>query len=526
MIALPDIFARVTADLDPIGKTFSAAQSLASGAANIISGAFSSLQSWATSAASAVENAMQNIDNTAKAADRMGVSLDAFKALRLNADLAGVGMEQLEVGVKQMQNSLVDAAGGSADAAAKFSALGISAADLVNMPADEAIGKIGDALKGIENPAQRAAAAANIFGMRAGPDLLALLTAGSGGIADAKKDIEEMGLSMNRVDAAKVEAANDAITRVQAALGATAEKVAVALAPYIEMVANLFLDAAKQGNGFGDKAGAAVEWVATAVAGATDYLKLFQAGWEFLKIGVLAAADGILIAIDFVGSGLVKLLNKLPGVNLEWTNTFADMSDSLQEQIGEAMDSASQDIDDFSTGANSAKVAKFFDDAKKKSQEAADAIADDAGKMHGKFPEQQLGAMQGPAAATPDFKKAMADVDAFRQSLKTPKELMEEHAEAMKKWLDAGLITMDEFNAGLQKEVEKADKAQQIKDLPKHSEQLAGFISGNSGDAIKLQFALSRGANDDVPSKQLATAQRQEKLLQDLKDQLNFEVVS
>lgn len=184
-----------------------------------------------------LHNQLEAIDSTAKLSDRLGISTESLTGFQHAASLAGVSNEQLSGGLEKMLKNLGEAAAGSDTAKAAFQSLGLNATDLANIPTDQAFEKISDALKAIQNPAQRAAAAVAVFG-KSGQELLPLLLQGSEGIKAAIKEADALGLSFNRIDAAKVEEANDAVRRMQSAVTGVVRSITIALAPFLTTAAN------------------------------------------------------------------------------------------------------------------------------------------------------------------------------------------------------------------------------------------------------------------------------------------------
>ena len=189
-----------------------------------------------------VNQQLEAIDTAAKLSDRLGIATEALAGLQHAGDLAGVSNENLTKGIEKMLNSVGEAAAGTGEARGAFAALGLSAADLANMSPEAAFKAIADGLAGIENAAQRATLAQDIFG-KAGQGLLPLLMSGSKGIAAAQAEAERLGLTFSRIDAAKVEESNDAITRMKAVFVGAARSVAIAIAPAITKTSDLFREA-------------------------------------------------------------------------------------------------------------------------------------------------------------------------------------------------------------------------------------------------------------------------------------------
>lgn len=319
-------------------------------------------------------------DANAKLADRLGATVEGLTALQYAAQTSGSTSEAVDAGLKKMTQTIGDAVNGSNSARAAFDALGLSAAELAKMPADQAFIKIADQLQKMPTAAQKASAAVDIFG-KGGADLLPLLNQGAEGIAKARAEAERMGLIISRVDSAKIELANDAIARVGNTIRGYVLQAVVQIAPYIEAIAQKVYTLLPTGQQVADFTVSAIEWIALSIAQTSDRLELFKAGWYLLQAGVLAVAGGIIKAIDLIGSGLAKLISLLPGVEVEWSDTFSVMADSMAEDVIAATDKASASFDKFKSGENAAAVKKTFDEIRVNAAAAAKAAADKANAL-------------------------------------------------------------------------------------------------------------------------------------------------
>lgn len=175
------------------------------------------------------------IDKVAKESDRLGIATEQLVGLQHAANLSGVSAEQLTGGLEKMLKTLADAATKGGDAEKTLRAMGLAGDELVNIDPGEAFRRIADGLNAIENPAQRAAAVVAIFG-KSGQSLLPLLAEGSDGLAAMQAEAEKLGLTFSRVDAAQIEEANDAISRMGAAWEGIKRQLAIAIAPGVQLV--------------------------------------------------------------------------------------------------------------------------------------------------------------------------------------------------------------------------------------------------------------------------------------------------
>lgn len=181
------------------------------------------------------------IDAQAKFADSVGVTTEALAGLELAAEINGASQESLRKGFERLVVNLNDFKNGIGEARGAFERLGISIDDVSDRSPEEIFGLIGDSLNKIPNQAERAALAYEIFG-RQGIKLIKTLENGSEGLRDFRDEAERLGLAVSRVDAAKVEAANDALTRAQAVFKGASRVLTVELAPAVEELANSLSD--------------------------------------------------------------------------------------------------------------------------------------------------------------------------------------------------------------------------------------------------------------------------------------------
>jgi len=229
-----------------------------------------------------------NVDGLAKVSDRLGIATESMAGLQHAADLAGVSNQTLNTGLRTMLKNVGEAAQGFGEGARAFDVLGLSAQKLSALSPDMQLQKILDTLAGVENVTLRNATAAQIFGGRA-TEMLNLIADGAGGIRKATEDARAWGLALNRVDAAKIEIANDAVNRAGSAIRGLANTVSVYLTPFIAEVANSFADAAAEADGFKTETTAIFDQIILGTARMTDNLR---PGLNFMKKSVGEIWDG------------------------------------------------------------------------------------------------------------------------------------------------------------------------------------------------------------------------------------------
>lgn len=204
------------------------------------------------------------IDETAKMARSLGVGLSEFQALALVADEAGVGQEQLAVAFTKTQKAISEAAQGSKAYVDAFQRIGLSAQELINLSPDEQFEKIAVALNNIQNPTERTALALEIFG-KSGRALVPMLDDVAEKLKQAKDFNDKFNISLNEIDAAKVEEANDSFGRLFKALGGLGNTIAVAVSPAITGLSEEILNAGLDGEDFGKAVAKGMKVAAVAI---------------------------------------------------------------------------------------------------------------------------------------------------------------------------------------------------------------------------------------------------------------------
>lgn len=305
----------------------------------------------ATAGAALVKSGVDAADALAKTADKLGTTTEAFAALGYAAKLSGVEQGTLEGGLKKLAKTLTDAASGSESAGRGFAALGLNVDQLMQMSADQQFGKIADALSRVENATQRAALAQQVFG-KSGVDLLQLTAEGSDGIAALAREAEVLGLTLSRIDAAKVEQAADAFDRVSAGTSGLGQQLAVKFAPIIDGVVDKIYAWVESMGGMDAVADRAFRAIIDGVAFVADAVAGLNVVWETVEQGIrgigmvwLKMWDAAMTNLAAVGENIAAVLYKIGGfgadafrgIELGWrafAATFQDIAANVATGFG------------------------------------------------------------------------------------------------------------------------------------------------------------------------------------------------
>lgn len=253
------------------------------------------------------------IDQTAKFADNIGIQTSALTELRHAAALSGVANKDLDKSLENMTRRTADAAfKGTGPLADTLKALQINAQDLNKLKPDEQLGVMADALVGIESQSERTRIAYELFG-KSGIGMLKLMEGGSESIDSMRESAVELGLSLNRIDANKVEIANDAVTGAESVWSSFSQNLAIEAAPVIGSLADLFLENAKQAGGMGSYAAEAVGTMVKGAGFVGNAWRGIQVIWQALKVSfnglrllVMEGANAMLSGMTSLGQSIIK----------------------------------------------------------------------------------------------------------------------------------------------------------------------------------------------------------------------------
>lgn len=232
----------------------------------------------ATGAALFVKSAIDQADAAGILAGKLGITTEALTKLEYAAKLSDVSQQALEGGLKKLSVTLTNAQDPASKAAQALSAIGLSASELIALPADQQLGRIGDALNTVENASQRAALAQKIFG-KAGVDLLPVLAEGSAGIRQLGDEAQRLGVVISGDLAARAGLFNDQLDRLKSAAQGVGLAVADQLLEPMNGLTQELIDLAQEketADGiatFITAIGTAVVWTANAISATTNTFK-------------------------------------------------------------------------------------------------------------------------------------------------------------------------------------------------------------------------------------------------------------
>lgn len=182
----------------------------------------------------AVKSGLDYASSLGEQAQQIGVTAKALQEYRYAAGQAGLSSDEMDQALTKLTRSIGEAGSGSKTQAKAFADLGINVRDangnLKN--AGDLLPEIAEKLKGIHDPAERAAVLVDIFG-KSGQKLEPLLAGGAAGLDKYRKAANDLGIVMSDALIKKADEAADKMGSLNDILQA---KISIAVVENIDSI--------------------------------------------------------------------------------------------------------------------------------------------------------------------------------------------------------------------------------------------------------------------------------------------------
>jgi hypothetical protein len=183
-----------------------------------------------------ISKSIEDLNRSSENASMLGLGTVEIQEIEGAFKLANVEAETTRRLVEDLVRTVADARIGDNGAITQLARIGLSAEQLRGLGTRELLDQIADGLAGIENPAERSAAAFDLFGKQ-GHNALRVLGEGSSGLAAAIGEVRAVGGVVSDVDVQRAVLADQAIDRMSVAMEGLANAAASRFAPAIERAA-------------------------------------------------------------------------------------------------------------------------------------------------------------------------------------------------------------------------------------------------------------------------------------------------
>lgn len=220
-----------------------------------------------------------------------GVPTEMLQAWDYAAPLIDTDADTIKGAMTKITQAMGDAAGGSEDAQAKFSALGVSIVDETTgslRSAEEVFYDVVDALGEMDAGAQRDAIAMELMGKSA-QELNPLINAGSKALKQYGAEAEAAGYIMDEYQIARLGAVDDAYQKLQLTIEANRKQLAADFAPAAQSAMELFSDVVRKAGEMLERSGLI-----------TNLASIIQSLIDILRTGgeILTGLPGFNTALD------------------------------------------------------------------------------------------------------------------------------------------------------------------------------------------------------------------------------------
>jgi len=346
----------------------------------------------ATAAATVLTvKSMRAADQLAKTADKIGATTEALASLQLAGELTGVSVETMNMALQRMTRRVSEAAIGTGEAKGALLELGIDAQKLEQLPLDQQMGIVADAMKDVGSQADRVRIAMKLFDSE-GVALVNTLARGSDGLAELAREADLLGLAMSRADTAKIEAANDAITQAQGVFVGLGNQLAVEFSPIIAAVATDFRQAALENNEMGNVGQRVSRVLIQAIGFVMDGYTAFKVILMQVKVLGMELGSAIVGSLAVAGKaidGLIAKYNEIADSNageffgLEKVQGGFERSilETQQNLLNSAVETQQAIIEILSAGNPSENLVLAYEAIQAAAQETAEVVAASAENM-------------------------------------------------------------------------------------------------------------------------------------------------
>lgn len=322
-----------------------------------------------------VKKSIDAADEMSKLAQTTGVTTEALSQLQYAAGLSGV--EDLGTSLVKFNKAIAEAGAGSKSQAEAFAAIGVSVTDANgNLKDTETVlMETAEAFSHFEDGAGKTAVAMDLFG-KSGAAMIPLLNEGAAGIAEMRKEADDLGLTLDARTGKAAEQFNDNLSRMGSLVSGIGNQITRELAQPLADVTDGFISAAREGGTLkgifreiapvAQSAAIGTAVFAESVYGLMKALRAvggsFEAVWADIELFAAFVARGGPAGLAFEGNrkALAKALEDRNATVAEANKRYVDLwnyngtalSDALRVQFGHVSDvkQITKDMIDAATG--------------------------------------------------------------------------------------------------------------------------------------------------------------------------------
>jgi len=313
------------------------------------------------------------VGSIAKMSDKTGIATERLQAYRQAAIEGGGSVRGMDEALTKMSKRLAEAAeigGGAANQWLKK--LNLDVNELQTLSPDELFSRYSASINTLTTRGAKLAAMSALLGDES-RSLINVIEGGPTAINAMEQELSDLGITITRIDAAKIEAANDAMAKSKAVAEGAATAFNVALAPVIQGIANEFLNVAKEAGGFGEIANKVVGIAVKGAIHLTNSVQGIKLAWKAVQHAIVLATTKTIDLLVDSDKALTTFVNKFT----PWSKTVSTTLTDLYESLTHIARQSSEELrTEFNKPLDSAPIEAWYANVVSKSQEAAEKIAE------------------------------------------------------------------------------------------------------------------------------------------------------
>lgn len=446
------------------------------------------------------QSSIDAADKMGKLAQSTGIAVDVISEVGYAAELSNISNEELAKTMQKLASSAVDATKAGSAQEKAFKALGVTVTDASGQlkETDQILLDVADRFSQLEDGAQKAALAEDIFGKNA-QKLIPFLNQGRAGIEALRAEAKRLGVSLTDEAAKAAGEFNDNMTRLNKAASGVAATVTQKLLPYLIDLTETLLEVANDG-----------ETLQTTIDGVVVVFKTFATvaiavNTVLQVIGKsIGATIGLIDTFDFKATDFLSpiLMVRRLAMNAEKTGAAVEAMKGTFSDIGDVV------------GKNVQRVTDLWTDADSKLREVnvtAEKLKETLGGIGGGDIVQEIDIQAKKIERSP-VDQLLDDFDErTKTSFDKAQDLYNEEKEMLEQLLAAKRISIDEYNERISESFDKFlpqfdVTVEKIKDKTKKAtDELTEYqkeVQRNTVDILAtglenaLDEGISKGADD------------------------------
>lgn len=461
----------------------------------------------------------KEVDKLAKTSRNIDFNIKDFAALRHQAQLSGVSMQMLDSSILRLNKRLGEAKKGFGAANKELKSLGLNNEKFFSLSLSQQYQVITQRISEMSTAQEKAAATAAFFG-REGLNLVEMFRSGADGFRKAREEVEEFGVALSAVSAAKIEKANDQVFRLSQMFKGLSRQLTVKISPIISGIAQKLIDWVKNLGGVEVIADKISEKVKAGFVIFNNNLRHMKTGVLVIKQGFLEIAGVIARIANTVNQS--STLRSIFGIETKKqivrgkrgrisrkivpNETISDISEKIEELVKKGRKDIEESIENPSDPFDFEKMLAEFQEQYGNFKKTVEGSKPPETPKPPKLPRFEKTEENKASTSKPDIS---VEFEQIRKSLLTEEQLIRESHDRRKMIIaqahNDGLINQKRFHDLLEKneqerneklrELETQQKTQLLggyKDIFDGISQILSVAGAEQSKAYRAMFAASK----------------------------------